>query len=255
MTAEDDLIAKLSALWPRQLERVRQLVDAFASDSTFEHALDSDFANDDFCQEFGDLLRMHHNSSSGPMSKDKVEFAMVEALKNSGHDAKKFSSGNPGADILVDDSPWSLKSQADAKIRVEKIHISKYMELGRGSWVTADDVAALRQQMFDHMTGYDRIFSLRLLSQTPTKVPGTAYVYELVEIPKSLLARAAEFPIEMKVTSTQNPQPASCYVRDADGELLFELYFDGGTERKLQVKHLSKTACKVHATWTFTASG
>ena len=31
----------------------------------------------------------------------------------------------------------------------------------------------------------------------------------------------------------------------------FSLYFDGGTERKLQIKHLRKDLCKIHATWIF----
>jgi hypothetical protein len=35
------------------------------------------------------------------------------------------------------------------------------------------------------------------------------------------------------------------------GELLFSLYFDGGGERKLQIKSLKKGLCKVHATWQF----
>lgn len=72
--------------------------------------------------------------------------------------------------------------------------------------------------------------------------------YELVEIPKSLLLQASGFPIEIKVNSRQAPKPASCYVPDAQN-LDFELYFDGGTERKLQVKHIRKSKCVVHATW------
>ncbi len=31
----------------------------------------------------------------------------------------------------------------------------------------------------------------------------------------------------------------------------FQLYFDGGTERKLQIKHLLKSLCVVHAEWKF----
>ena len=38
---------------------------------------------------------------------------------------------------------------------------------------------------------------------------------------------------------------------DADGNIKFQLYFDGGTERKLQIKHLRKDLCVVHAQWEF----
>ena len=31
----------------------------------------------------------------------------------------------------------------------------------------------------------------------------------------------------------------------------YQLYFDGGTERKLQIKNLRKDLCTVHATWVF----
>src|SRR2546429_8924214 len=99
------------------------------------------------------------------------------------------------------------------------------MELGRGDWVTADDVARLRERMYAHMEHYERIFSLRRLSRTPIAA-GAVYWYELVEIPKELLLRSATSPIVMKIRSTQTPTPASCCVRDDAGRQLYELYFD-----------------------------
>ncbi|SAK96704.1 hypothetical protein AWB82_07061 [Caballeronia glebae] len=75
--------------------------------------------------------------------------------------------------------------------------------------------------------------------------------YELVEIPKALLLEAANCELKVCTDSTQNPQPGYGYVKDAIGQLKYALYFDGGTERKLQIKHLRKDLCKVHATWAF----
>jgi len=54
----------------------------------------------------------------------------------------------------------------------------------------------------------------------------------------------------MVMESKQNPAPGYCYVEDADG-VSFALYFDGGGERKLQIKNLQKRLCVVHATWEF----
>jgi type II restriction enzyme len=51
--------------------------------------------------------------------------------------------------------------------------------------------------------------------------------------------------------STQSPKPGCCDVKDADGKLKFQLYFDAGSERKLQVRHLRKDLCMVHAYWEF----
>ena len=92
---------------------------------------------------------------------------------------------------------------------------------------------------------YDRILSLRSLQRGPR------WKYELVEIPKKLLALASSGILEMKLDSKQTPKPGYCYVSDADGHKLFDMYFDGGTERKLQIKNLRKDLCRVHAIWEF----
>ncbi|HEY8746494.1 MAG TPA: hypothetical protein VIM11_00870 [Tepidisphaeraceae bacterium] len=62
----------------------------------------------------------------------------------------------------------------------------------------------------------------------------------------------ARFPIRMmKKTKQKDHPPAYCDVNDDAGVLLYQLYFDGGSERKLQVKSLLKSLCIVHATWYF----
>jgi hypothetical protein len=118
--------------------------------------------------------------------------------------------------------------------------------LGGGSWGSnPDDLVGLRNQFLAHLAKYERIFTLRTLSRAPD------WKYELVEIPKTILERASSGRLEMMMTSTQLPKPGYCYVSDDEGALMYELYFDGGGERKLQVKKLLKSFCKVHATWAF----
>jgi hypothetical protein len=87
---------------------------------------------------------------------------------------------------------------------------------------------------------------LRTLSKAPAD-----WEYELVEIPKKLLELAKDGRLEMMRGSTQMPKPGYCHVLNAAGELLFQLYFDGGGERKLQIKHISISNCIVHAQWKF----
>lgn len=55
-------------------------------------------------------------------------------------------------------------------------------------------------------------------------------------------------------TSKQSPKPGYGEVRDESGKPMFALYFDGGTERKLQLKDIDKSHCIVHATWAFNGS-
>jgi type II restriction enzyme len=161
--------------------------------------------------------------------------------------AELAPKGNPGHDITIDRIPCSLKTQADANIKEDTLHISKFMELGKGRWsARVKDLEGLRDQFFAHMTAYDRIFSLRCLSKDPKH-----WQYELVEIPKSLLEEAKDGKLSIRSQSTQSPKPGYCDVTNPYGGLKYQLYFDGGTERKLQIKNLRKDLCIVHATWAF----
>jgi Type II site-specific deoxyribonuclease len=123
------------------------------------------------------------------------------------------------------------------------------MELGKGQWGNDEkDLIGLREQFFSHMKSYDRILVLRTVS----KAPG-GWEYELVELLKGLLQQASGGTLRMMHGSTQNPKPGYCDVRDSKGVLLFQLYFDGGTERKLQIKGINIENCIVHARWSFPA--
>src|SRR5207237_4913075 len=132
-----------------------------------------------------------------------------------------------------------------------ELHNSKFMELGKGAWLDEADLGKLRDRMLTHMDAYERIFDLRCLTRGSAS-ERTPYIYELVEIPKLLLEECRGGEIAMMHASRQTPKPGTCSVYDkANGRLKFELYFDAGTERKLQVRKLNKAYCVVHATWTF----
>lgn len=248
----DSLHDDIDQLSPRQRLRVERLVTALLRGVTSTANPDSDFADAEFIEVFGDLLVAHNEGSKIPLTKDKFEFALVDALNEAGYKAHKVPNGNPGEDIVVDQVPWSLKTQADRGIKEDRLYISKFMELGKGKWESLEDVIALRERMYRHMEAYERIFSLRCFPRTKNSEGETVYRYELVEIPKRVLMMSRDFPIKIMENSRQNPKPAYCRVLGQDGTEIFALYFDGGTERKLQVKGLKKDRCIVHATWVFT---
>ncbi len=80
--------------------------------------------------------------------------------------------------------PISLKTRADQGIKENEIHISKFMELGKGQWGrNVADLTGLRAQFFVHMASYERILTQRYLGRAATD-----HRYELVEIPKALFA-------------------------------------------------------------------
>jgi hypothetical protein len=239
----NEIIEALLRLTPAQQEWIKSAIHAFGAACQFCRATDSDVVTDDVLSAFGDRLLSHHAGSRQALSKDRFEFAFEAALNAAGIPALLVKSRtNRGHDINIRDVPVSLKTEAAANIKDDSIHVSKWMELGRGEW----ELSLLRDLFLEHMQSYDRIFTLRRLKDIGAKIR-----YELVEIPKALLLEATDCELEVCTNSRQNPQPGYGHVKNAAGQLKYSLYFDGGTERKLQIKHLRKDLCKVHATWTF----
>lgn len=242
----DRLTTALRQLRAGQLHWVEQVTDALRSSSETV-SLVSEIMSEDCARDFCDILRIHHVFSVEPFTKDKFEYALVQVLGWHGKRACLAAKGNPGYDITVDEQKFSLKTQADKGIKPAEIWISKFMEMGKGNWGKIQaHLGPLRDAFLEHLSRYDRILTLRAICKSPD------WHYELVEIPKAVLERSRLGNLEMKRESKQSPKPGYCRVKDDAGESLFELYFDGGTERKLQIKALRKSACIVHAEWKFT---
>lgn len=234
-------------LTPSQRAWVDSVIGQFGLPNTISRNPESDWVNEEVAERFSDALRIHHAFSRQPLTKDRFEFAFERALSLSGISSDLVESRtNRGHDLTIEGVKVSLKTEAASGINAQLIHVSKWMELGRGIW----DLGILRDIFLKHLEGYDRIFTLRCLKRTPSKQP-THFVYELVEIPKYLMLEASTAELILQEASKQNPKPGYGYVYDLQRNLMFALYFDGGTERKLQIKHLSKSLCFVHCTWEF----
>jgi len=245
LTAQEKvaLLEAVERLTPDQQQWVKRAVLAFGVPRKFWRNRKSDVVTDKVLAAFGDRLITHHAGSRQALSKDRFEFAFEAALNDSQIPAQLVNSRtNRGHDITINGVPTSLKTEAATGIRKDYIHVSKWMELGKGEW----KLPLLLAAFLDHMKSYERIFTLRCLSTDQTAVE-----YELLEIPKALLLEAETSELEVREDSRQNPKPGYGYVRDHSGNLKFALYFDGGTERKLQIKNLQKELCVTHATWTF----
>ena len=243
---------EIASLTTGQLEVIERVIKQFSSPYLrIERNDKSDIITEDVLLDIGDTLRIHHCFSYEPFTKDKFEYALERTLKACGINAEMAPPGNPGHDIEINGVKVSLKTQADRNISEEKLHISKFMELGKGDWSNKPkDLKNLLNLFLEHMTGYERIFSLRCLQRGPE-----IWTYELVEIPKELLLKASSGKLRMMMDSSQMPKPGYCDVVDDNGELKFQLYFDGGSERKLQIKNLQKDLCVIHGTWSFERIG
>jgi hypothetical protein len=195
-------------------------------------------------------LITHHTLSAEAFKKEKCEYALKNIMETLGRTAALAASRtNPGHDLTVNGERWSLKSEAHQGIKKDSIHISKWMELGKGKWQNKRDLRALCANNFQrHLANYDRIFVFRCLT------PGSPvdHHYELLEIPKAILVTACSSGVfAMMHASRQTPKPGYCRVADGSG-LMYELYFDGVTERKLRVQKLRRDLCVFHAEWRFT---
>lgn len=238
-----EIVDVLHRLTPTRRQWVKSTILAFGTPQKFWRASDSDIITETVRDNIGDRLLSHHAGSRQALSKDRFEFALESALNDAGIPAQLVKSRtNRGHDLTIAGTPVSLKTEAAANIKEDSIHVSKWMELGKGEW----KLPLLRDMFLEHMQSYERIFTLRCLDTTPAHVR-----YELVEIPKALMLEASTCQLEVREDSRQNPKPGYGYVRDAAGQLKYALYFDGGTKRKLQIKNLRKDLCKVHATWDF----
>jgi Type II site-specific deoxyribonuclease len=250
---KSDRIKRLAALFPgldeSQLGWLEEIAQQLKRPHTYKRNNSSDFISDCLLKEIGDGIRLHHCFSKEAFSKDKFEYLMERAANLCGGKAELAPKGNPGHDITINGVRFSLKTQADKGIKRGSVHISKFMELGRGAWTNRDeDLIGLRERFFNHMKSYDRILVLRRLSRDPQN-----WEYELIEIPKTLLERAKDGRLEITHASKQMPKPGNCYVIDEKGKQMFALYFDGGTERKLQIKSIAVANCIVHAQWRFSS--
>ncbi|MBK5274430.1 MAG: restriction endonuclease [Desulfuromonadales bacterium] len=240
------LLAAIPDLSDYRLELIDRVVSVFLQPWEIYRAPDSDIISYGSLLDFGDVLRLHHSFSREPFSKDKFEFALEMVLMTSGCAALLAPRGTRGHDLSIAGQKFSLKTEAAKGIRLSTLHISKFMELGGGHWGdNLDDLIGLRQQFLDNLAGINRILVLRALRKGSPD-----YLYELVEIPKNILEMAKDGRFEMRMESRQYPKPGYCYVEE-NGQALFSLYFDGGGERKLQIKGLMKASCIVHATWRF----
>lgn len=246
------LITYLPQLSEGQLIWVERIVYQFTRPKTFTRlSLGNIILNESILEDFGDALRIHHCFTDEPFTKDKFEYVLVNILNYYGLEAEKSSYNTPGADIKIGGEKFSLKTQADRRLLINSINIHKYMELRKGEWTDKEiHLKGLTEQFLNHLNNYDRVLVLRNIGKPTPANPH--WKYELIEIPKKLLEEVKDGVYEMMTDSIQSPKPGYCRVIDAKtNSLKYELYFDGGSERKLKINNIDKSLCVIHATWEF----
>jgi hypothetical protein len=259
MTDIDRLIRIASTLTTTKLKLLTEMAQAMTRQVEFEkgdtpaNPLD----NEVIAGYFSNRLVVHHATQEEKFSKKAFEYAFRDACRAAGMKAEIIvNPTNPGADLLVGEEKWSLKTEAAKSISREKIMISKLME---ARWIRdCNSKQEFAQQTAHHVIGhlnrYDRILILRAFDINEPSQPGstettdTAKVrYELWEIPRELLRKVATLePDHFSNVTTNHSTTAKVY---ADNTLLFNLRLDGSVE-KITVSSLRTDQCLLHGKWT-----
>jgi hypothetical protein len=212
-----------------------------------EVSSDSDIVTAAFSKNFRTRLQLHHAANEEVFNKKSFEFAFKNASIAADRTAViETSAVNPGHDVTVDGVRFSLKTEADKKIRPKSIKISKLME---ARWirecVTGEDFRRGVKRILEHLSHYERVLILRAFRFDP---PTSEVRYDLLEIPLGVLRRIESIgPADFKPRSAKSGG-SSALVKDPSGRL-FALRLDGSVE-KVTISGLGVESCLMHASWT-----
>lgn len=179
------------------------------------------------------------------LQKHDFEFAFKEAMEYEGqHTVELTKKTFPGSDAIVDGTTgFSLKTEAEAGIRPDRIKISKLME---SAWTK--DLGSIQEfrenlhRITDHLKKYQRILTLRAFG----RYSSGRIQYDLVEIPSRLLLEVRDAE-EDDFTPLTRAGSTTLSVRHGS-TLAFQVVFDG-SDQKITIRNLRVDLCLKHGTW------
>ena len=243
-----ELLAQLNEIAPQlnatRLELLNRMATALQADFDVSPNPISDLATSLFVEYFSSRLLIHHAVVEEKLNKKSFEYIFRDALRHDGKIAEiTINDVYPGADLVVDGTRISLKTEASKNIHKNKITISKLME---ARWIRDQDASGLAQlasaRFGEHIAGYERIIMLRAFVLENNKIQ-----YNLVEIPHDLLSLGSFLEADdIKLSSGRNGG-GNAIVRQNDQDA-FTLRFDGSVE-KITVTNLLLDLCITHVSW------
>ncbi|CAN5386669.1 hypothetical protein BH11ARM2_BH11ARM2_31570 [soil metagenome] len=246
----DGLLIAASSLTSSQIELLAEVATVFKRNIEETRSSKSDIATELFCADFRNRLLLHHAISEAKLSKKLFEYAFASSCRFTGRSASITTSDtHAGADVVVDNIAFSLKTEACKSIRANSITISKFSE---GRWIQqASSLEELARETTTRiprqLKNYARIGVLRAHSLADLKVK-----YELVEIPVAVLRLVAGLTADD--FSPRTPQGGSTARVLRKGLPVFTLRLDG-SDGKVSLTNLDLALCRVHATWTVPVVG
>lgn len=245
----DELTEILKNLSPIQTEVVVSIVKRFLEKIDGE-LLINDFLTKDAFEYFGMRLAAHHASSSHMLKKENFEHIIEQSFRRTGSKTKRQNSMTVrGADIEINGSSISLKTEAARSIKPSHITISKLMEAAWIKRVTStDDIPNyIRSMIMPHFSNYEKIFILRCYIDPSKK---TNIRYDLREIPKAVLSEISRLT-GADFTALTQTRTTSAQVH-IGGHVAFKFRLDGSDD-KITITNLDVSLCPLHAWWSLAA--
>jgi hypothetical protein len=244
MEAIEQLKQVIRELNPVQITLLLEMARAMTRKIQEDINEQSDLLVPGFATNFSNRLLIHHATHVEKFSKKAFEYAFASASTSAGRTAEIISiSTNPGADVLVNGIAFSLKTEASAGLRKDKITISKLME---ARWIrecrTLEDFAyGITTRVMMHLQKYQRILMLRAYDVSESEIK-----YDLIEIPLSLLLQIGNLTANDFTTRTAGGgSRADVYV---SGRKAFTVRLDGSVE-KVTISGLVIDLCFHHGSW------
>lgn len=241
------LVEIAGRLHPAQIQLLLEVVGAMSREVVEVTLPESDIVTTEFALSFRNRLLIHHATNEAKLSKKPFEYAFRGASEAAGRKAFITSNTtNPGADVIVDGVPFSLKTESSKKISKSSVHISKFSE---GRYIqqcgVLDALVAETIIRFPaHLANYNRILSLRSWYFNKER---TQVYYELLEIPCNILREVENLTITDFTART--PQGGSTAKVIIGGQQAFSLRLDG-SDGKVTIASLKISPfCTRHASW------
>ncbi len=232
-------------LHPAQLDLLVSMAAAMSRGVEERIEPASDIVTTEFNVNFSNRLIIHHATHDEVFKKKSFEYAFYGASRAAGRNATIVSDPtNPGRDVEVDGTSFSLKTEAARSMNPTKIKISKLMEARwiRDCRTKADFARETSRRVAQHLQEYERILVLRAFDRD------TEVQYDLVEIPRDLLLRVRRL-VAKDFTARRQTSGGSTAEVTVSGQRAFSLRLDGSVE-KVTVDGLLITQCVLHGSWT-----
>lgn len=217
--------------------RLREFISALRTRCTAQMDSQSTWNSEKFESEFRSKLLTHHCFMGSPLFQESFDSAFTAACSHAGHQVEQAPAGQRFWDVMIDGRRISLKSSKARSLRDATLHISKLTE---AAWIQDCRTATTRwehtQRLFrKYCSEVDAIVQLRYFH--------SLRLYELVEIPVSLLAQVLD--VGRTHFSADGPTINIPIGKDPPD---FTLKLDR-SDAKITIANINKDLCLVHGTW------